>query len=193
MPRNDSLTEEEFAAFTPNKRTIHCIETYREKTNLEKREMNVLDWGCGRGETTLWLKEQGYNVYGADIDVIPIRNGIGLFRSKGYDDSILSLITPDGKTDFPDSFFHFIFSCQVFEHISNLELVAAEMARVTMKDGVGFHIYPAHRRIIEGHLHMPIVHWLPKNNLRRLLIGIYVFFGLEPRWVKVNDSKFSWP
>ena len=179
---NYNLLEEEFSKFTIHPRTIHVIEKYRKKKNLRKEEINILDWGCGRGRETLWLREKGYNTYGVDIDIEAISNGIGLFKYKGYDNSTLRLIGTEGKTDFPDNFFHVIFSTYVFEHISNIESVAREMARITAKGGIGLHRYPANKSITEGHLFMPFVHWLKKNKLRKLLIFAYVIVGKEPYW-----------
>jgi SAM-dependent methyltransferase len=153
--------------------------------------MNILDWGCGRGRTVLWLKTQGYNAFGTDIDPIPIQNGIELFISKGYDNSILKLLSSEGKTDFPDNFFDFIISDQVFEHVSNLESVAAENRRILKKEGVGLHIYPAHKYIVEGHLFMPFIHWLLKNFLRKGLIAAFVLIGKEPHWTEVNNLSIK--
>lgn len=183
--------EEEFLTFISNKRTLHYIDAYRKKRNLKREEMNILDWGCGRGRDVLWLREQGYNAYGVDIDIESIRNGINLFKAKGYDDLTLGLLSPEGKTNFPDNFFHFTFSNQVFEHVSNIEAVADEIRRITVKNGMGYHVYPAHKYVVEGHLFMPFIHWLPKNKLRKYLILVYVYLGREPRWRELEDSRFS--
>ena len=191
MSKNLILTEEEFSTFKPNKNTLNYIETYRKKNGLKRAEMNILDWGCGRGREVLWLRKEGYNAYGIDIDNGPISNGIGLFKAKGYEDSTLRLLSSDGKTDFPDDYFHFTFSNQVFEHVRNIESVAAEINRITMDEGMGFHVYPAHKYIIEGHLFMPFIHWLPKNMLRKSLITIYVILGKEPHWPELKDAKIK--
>lgn len=39
---------------------------------------------------------------------------------------------------------------------------------------------------MEGHLHMPFVHWLPKNKLRELLISLFVRIGREPHWAELE-------
>jgi ubiquinone/menaquinone biosynthesis C-methylase UbiE len=191
MTKHDILTEEEFLKHSPNRRTVNYIEDYRQKNGLKKEGINILDWGCGRGRDVLWLREQGYNAYGIDIDNEPINNGIKLFTTKGYDHSTLRLLSSEGKTDFPNGYFHFTFSDQTFEHVRDIEMVAAEIGRITMDGGMGLHVYPAHKYIVEGHLYMPFIHWLPKNILRKYLIAIYVKLGKEPHWVEVNDRKFN--
>jgi len=44
------------------------------------------------------------------------------------------------------------------------------------------HIFPSHRRLVEPHLHMPFVHWLPKNGLRRRWIELCLRAGWDPAW-----------
>jgi len=181
------LTDDEFAVFVPSKRRIHHIEQYRIQNGLSRSKMNVLDWGCGRGLETLWLREHGYSAYGVDLDAKPIANGIGLFERRGHPASALRLLQADGLSSFPDGFFHFTFSNQVFEHIADLEAVATELWRVTASSGEGHHIFPAHKSPVEGHLFMPLVHWLPKNELRKCAIRIFVTFGREPHWAGLEQ------
>ena len=183
MSKNDILTEAEFLKFLPYKGTLKHIETYRIQRNLKKHEINILDWGCGRGREVLWLREHGYsNTYGIDIDISPLKNGRHLFKEKGYDEYAIRLLCDNGKTDFPDNFFHFTFSNQVFEHIQDIESTAAELKRITKKNGMGYHVYPANRHIVECHLSMPFVHWLPKNKLRKLLMTAYAYCNILPSW-----------
>jgi hypothetical protein len=70
---------------------------------------------------------------------------------------------PSGRAPFPDGCFHALISYQVLEHIEDLAAAAAEWARLTAGGGAGFHIYPPHFRLVEAHLFMPFVHWLPRT------------------------------
>lgn len=191
MSKHKKLTQEEFADYSLEKKFPAYLEAHRTKNKLKKEEMNVLDWGCGRGADVLWLREHGYNAYGVDIDSEPISNGIELFKAKGYDASTLTQLSPEGKTGFPDGFFHVVISNQVFEHVSDIEAVAEEKRRITKERGTGYHIFPASKRLIEGHLFMPFVHWLPKNNLRKYLIGTWVFLNIEPHWPELENMKWK--
>jgi len=125
------------------------------------------------------------------VDPGPIQNGIPLYKKMGYCDSILSMIDARGKTRFSNDFFHFIFSNQVLEHVRDMEAVASELRRITAWHGVGYHIYPGHRRPVEGHLFMPFIHWLPKNRIRKYVILICVSLGIEPKWESVKDRNFK--
>ncbi len=190
MGLGDILTEEEFSAYVPYQGIIHQLETYLEERNLRREEVNILDWGCGRGTDVLWLRKQGYiNTFGVDICQDYIKLSSDFTQKKELDNSILSLIDSDCRTTFPDNFFHFTFSNQVFEHVENIEQLASELSRITKTGGVGYHVFPGHKYITEGHLYMPFIHWLPKNRLRKYLMYGYVLFGIEPKWQIENYAK----
>ena len=80
--------------------------------------MNILDWGCGRGPSVAWLRERGYNAFGVEIDPIAIHHGKAMLESRGHDvPHIISPINDDCIVNYPDNFFHFVFSTQVLEHV----------------------------------------------------------------------------
>ena len=189
MSKHDVLTDEEFAQFTPQKRTLHYIEEYCQRNGLKPSQMNILDWGCGRGRATLWFRQRGYNAYGVEIDAKAVSNGRVLLERKGIDHSALRVLSDKGLSDFPSGFFHFTYSNQVFEHVRDLECVARELWRVTAARGEGHHVLPAPKEIMEGHLYMPFVHWLPKNKWRERLISVYVRTGREPRWSELKGQS----
>jgi ubiquinone/menaquinone biosynthesis C-methylase UbiE len=139
----------------------------------------------------LYLREQGFDAFGVDVDNLPIINGIPLFETMGYDTSILSLIQIDGKTNFENNFFDIVISDNVFEHIESIDLVIDEIARITKSGGIGLHIFPAHRHLIEAHLKMPFIHWLPKNIIRKLIIYIYVFLKIDPNWEELKGQPIK--
>jgi len=191
MTKHKILSQEEFSRFTPNPRSLHYIEKHRKVTELAKEDLKILDWGCGRGRLVLWLKENGYDAYGIDIDEEPITKGLDLFKEKGYGESALRLLSSEGELNFPKDYFHVIVSNQVFEHVKDIEKVATEMERITIKGGIGFHVFPAHKSIFERHLSMPFVHWLPKNRLRKYFISLCVLLRMEPKWDELAQSRFS--
>ncbi|MCC6298140.1 MAG: class I SAM-dependent methyltransferase [Anaerolineales bacterium] len=189
MSKHDALTEEEFDAFVPNQNITRNMEAFARQFGKPRGEMKVLDWGCGRGRHVLWLREQGYQAYGVELDPMPVQNGLALVKAKGYPDDSLSLIDNKGRTPFPDGFFDYVFSGNVLEHVADIDAVCVEMSRITRKGGGGYHVFPAQRQPIEGHLFMPFVHWLPPGWFRKWIIRTCVRLGREPRWVEVREAS----
>ena len=183
MSYDDPLSEAEFAHFAPNAEVLRYLELTRQRLGLAKREMNVLDWGSGRGEYVAWLRDAGYNAFGAEIRKEAAERGRQLIAARGHDyDRVIRPIAPNGGTDLPADFFHFVFTHYVLEHVADIDAVTREIARVTAPDGCGFHVYPGKLRPLEPHLFMPFVHWLPKTMARKWAIGTCVICGVEPRW-----------
>ena len=192
MTKHDILTEKEMSGFKMNKNILRYIEDYRNTRNLKKSNMNILDWGCGRGRAVLWLRAHGYNAFGTDSDPEPIRDCRDLFLARGLDaDSVLSILENGEEKVFPDAFFNLSFSEEVFEHVKDIERVATNLKRITVSDGAGIHFYPAHKRVMETHLYMPCVHWLPKNMVRKIYIYISLLLGRGPKWKQLED-KTKW-
>lgn len=186
MAKHDLLTEEEFAAYKAPVKAVQQLNQFAASKGKSAGQVRVLDWGCGRGRFVLWLRELGFDAYGVDIDPEPINNGLPLFEKKGHHNSPLSVISADGRTIYEDGFFDFIMTDNVLEHVSDLGKVMAEIGRLTSADGGGYHIFPAQRQFIEGHLFMPLVHWLPEGGLRKAVIRTCVKMGKEPHWSEVE-------
>jgi ubiquinone/menaquinone biosynthesis C-methylase UbiE len=191
--KHDILTEEELAGYQINTVIYKTIKRFIEKIAppMPNEEINILDWGCGRGRSVAKLKEEGFNAYGVDIDETIMHNGYRLFEQRGLNpDSILLNVKKTSRLD--DGFFHIIFSEQVLEHIKDIYFVLAEMYRLTKPGGIGIHCFPGSKKIFEEHLKMPLVHWLPKNNLRKIAITFFLAMGYGPKqgWPATNGKNF---
>ncbi len=183
MSYDAPLTEGEFAKFIPNSEVIRYLELTRQRLGLAKGDMNVLDWGSGRGEYVTWLRDAGYNAFGVEIRKEAAERGRDLIRDHGHDfDRVVRPVANNGRAELPDGFFHFVFTHYVLEHVADIDAVTGEIARVTAPGGCGFHVYPGQLRPIEPHLFMPLIHWLPKSLVRKWAIRGCVACGLEPKW-----------
>jgi SAM-dependent methyltransferase len=189
---DDPLTQADFAAFRPNAEVVRYLELTRERLGLRREEMNVLDWGSGRGEYVTWLRDAGYNAFGAEIRKEAADRGRALLEAHGHDYArVITTIPASGQTDLPADFFHFVFTHYVLEHVADIDAVTQEIARVTAPGGCGFHVYPGKLRPIEPHLFMPFVHWLPKNPTRKWAIAAFLACGIEPRWGWLAAAGFG--
>jgi len=147
----------------------------------------ILDWGCGRGSDVLHLRREGWQAFGVEPAADTIERGRKLFESSGLrHDDIIKRLSADNRTDFPAGTFDFLMSYQVLEHVEAIDSAAREMYRLMKPGAVAVHLYPAHRRPVEGHLYMPLVHWFPKNRLRYLAIRLCTQLGIEPHWPEVS-------
>ena len=181
--KHRQLDEAGFGSYVPNPVLLDFIERYRRQRSCEAAELKVLDWGCGRGRLVLSLRQQGYQCFGVDPDPEPVANAHRWFYEQGQDASTtLQPIAANGAVPFGDDEFDIVVSDQVLEHVADLQTVATEIARISRNEGIGLHCYPAHHGLMESHLGMPLVHWLPAGVLRQSLIALFVSLGAEPRW-----------
>lgn len=96
-------------------------------------DIRVLEVGCGQGHLTKRLAERGVDITG--IDANP--NAPDVAES----DRVLHM--RGERLDFDDESFDVVLSVHALEHIPDLDLAIAEMARVLRRGGRALHIYPA--------------------------------------------------
>ena len=183
MSKHDVLTQAELDRFEMDPEFLLYLLGVEREIGIDRRSIRVLDWGCGRGRSVAKLCELGFDAYGVEIDSLPLKNGYELFSNNGWEpERRLALLDSGCRTPFEDRFFHFVFSDQVLEHVQAIDDVCRELERITTPGGIGLHRYPARYTILEGHLYMPFVHWLPKTRLRYLLILLSCALGVHPGW-----------
>lgn len=193
--KHDVLTQLELDAYRMDPDILQAIHQtlLADDSDGDRHKINILDWGCGRGRSVAKLREAGFNAFGVDIDERTRRNGYPLFTERGLDPSEVLLGT-DELSSFQTGYFHCIFSEQVLEHVMDLSAIFAEMSRLTAPGGIGLHRFPGSRNIIEEHINMPLVHWLPKGRGRQLAIALCVALGRTPmqQWPETSGKAF-WP
>lgn len=63
------------------------------------------------------------------------------------------------------------------------------MSRITKLGGKHLHRFPFKWHLVEQHLFMPAIHWLPKNWMRFCLIYLYTLLGVEPHWEELSHCS----
>lgn len=180
--KHDILTEEEMSYFSLGSGIVAELNFLAADPNARQvgHARNVLDWGCGRGRSVARLIENGFNAFGVDTDHAVLHNGYPLFEGRGLQPAGI-LLHAENMARLPDGFFGLIFSEETLEHVQPLELVSREMFRLTAPGGVGLHSFPGSKWLIEPHILIPLVHWLPDNRLQKWLIALCLLFGAGPK------------
>lgn len=141
----------------------------------DRRDVRVLDLGCGNGGTVAWLLANGWDAYGLDVDPRYVENGETYLAEIGHSNRLD--VIRDGVYPHPDEHFDIVLSDQVFEHVADLGALAREVARVTKPGGYGLHVFPGKWYLQEAHLGTPPVHWLPKGRAQRAAIALALKTG----------------
>ena len=176
----------------------YLIEVIRELCG-DVEDPAILDFGCEQGRHAVFLKRNGFRVFGTDINKISHEQAQSYFKANGFNPDDIKLI--DAKTDgcrveseyqipFDDDTFDFIYSMSVFEHIENPDIVLKELHRITKSGGVIYLYFPGKWNLFEAHLKMPLVHFLPPSRFREIYISIYNFLGVG--WYKGGKRQSEW-
>jgi SAM-dependent methyltransferase len=130
----------------------------------------VLDLGCGKGEQISYMKSLGFQMSGCDInkDHLEIARS-ALNGSNGTAEDLRHSKVPT-ELPFETGRFHAVYANGVFEHCAELPSLFAEVSRVLAPGGIFLAAFPLRSVVIEPHLGLPFVHWLPKGRAQRLLI-----------------------
>ncbi len=151
------------------------------------RRLAVLDLGCGDGTIIESLAAYGHDLYGYDLvrkedeHAESRRQRLTPFLGSAYDDHI-KVTDSERDIPFPDESFDVVYANQVFEHIRFLDRMLAECARVLKPGGTLLANFPLATYPVEGHIRVPIAHWLPPGRFRRRYIELWCRAGLVPRW-----------
>jgi SAM-dependent methyltransferase len=147
----------------------------------------ILDFGCGTGNIALELRKLSFDVYGVDIDKRSVEEVRHKFSENKFEEDRIRLIDSrkeffeiksDYKLPFETGFFDCIYAYQVFEHISDMDKALQELGRVLKPGGFIFAEFPSSYSIIEPHLKIPFVHWLPYSRFRIRYINFFYKLGI---------------
>jgi len=130
-----------------------------------------LDIGCGNGEIAAKLSLRVQNVVGVDPERWKIWGGLmeahPRLRLVQGDCTKLSDVVPDGSIG--------VAVCnQVYEHVSDVSALLDGIYRALQPGGHCYFAGPNLLWPIEPHVHLPFVHWLPRQPTIRTLSALGV-------------------
>lgn len=104
-----------------------------------KKELSILDLGCGAGDLSIYLASKSMKVIGVDYskDAISIAKKKSIILPKRFRNNIKFHQIDARNLDYKSNFFDLIISVDVFEHISkdDLETVMCKISRILKQDG----------------------------------------------------------
>jgi SAM-dependent methyltransferase len=189
-PSYQPLTAGEVEDFELDAEIRRYLDATRQALDIPPERFRVLDWGCGNGRSVARLRADGYEARGVDIEPQRIEQAESYFRERGEDpDAILGVVDPQtNRTGLRSGSIHYLFSSQVLEHVADLDAAAGEMARLLAPGGVAFHRYPADWRIVEPHLDVPLLQWMPGRACRLAWLRVMMGLGLCTRWPTLAEA-----
>ena len=186
MSKHQPVSPEEIERYRFPDPWVREIEAHRTALGLVRNRYRILDWGCGRGHAVAWLRAGGgYDAWGVEPDSEPLAHAETLLAGRGAR-HVVRLLGLDGTAPWEAASFHCVITQNVFEHVRDLGATVGEIARLTARSGLGLHRYPADLRIMEGHLRLPFLHWLPAGPIRRGALGLALALGGGPRWPELE-------
>ena len=114
----------------------------------------ILDYGCGSGEHSLKLAQNGALVYGIDISRECIESAIARLKNAGFADRSKFSIMDAEHLQFEAKKFDYILAVSVLHHL-DCEQAFFELARVLKPGGKVFCIEPL--------AYNPVIQWYRKN------------------------------
>ncbi len=121
--------------------------------------VRVLDFGCGRGELVVVLRNLGIEADGVDLldDFAAIRDAVPSAPRPVELAACVHALDPSAPTlPYPDGSFDLVLSNQVFEHVADYPAAIGEIFRVLKPGGACFLVLPARWRLIEAHTFVPL-------------------------------------
>jgi SAM-dependent methyltransferase len=103
---------------------------------LQRTDLDVLDFGCGWGGETMWLAERVRSAVGVDVEARSIEIANTELARRGIQNCRFAC-SVDGRLPLAEGSFDAVFSTDTFEHVMDLDLAFSEIFRV-LKPGGSF-------------------------------------------------------
>lgn len=146
------------------------------------KKLSILDIGCSHGAMTAGIADHPNvsKIVGLEVEEDAVNLANGLKRLKYYPngDKMEFIIGKAESLPFKNNSFDYIFCHTVIEHVDNIELSIAEMARCIKDNGEILISAPNYMWFMEPHLKVPMLPGFGKKTVKiiaRLLNKNYCF------------------
>jgi len=137
-----------------NNEAIFFASTFKKLGNAcPCNQIQVLDFGCGKGDLVLAFLSMGFDAYGCDLVEEWPTDAKALHRFHKINYSQYRL-------PYNDNSFDFVVSTSVLEHVRNKKQVFQEIHRVLKRGGCAIHIFPSKYYLpYEPHIYVPLANF----------------------------------
>jgi 2-polyprenyl-3-methyl-5-hydroxy-6-metoxy-1,4-benzoquinol methylase len=144
-----------------------------------RKDIRVLDYGCGDGTLVRFLIDSGYDAYGVDIDSF-FEDFYSYTDPELLSRKRISVIDLDGRGDLSGKTFDFTVSNMVVEHVADKRRFFKALASFMHSSSIALLLYPVRESVREGHIRQYFIHWLPKGPLRVAAAYAQKVLGIPP-------------
>jgi len=174
---------------------LSILVTEISQKNPADGRVRILDAGCGNGHFSSFLHlnltalfpKMEFEIHGYDVADHGVQAKDYFLKTLAWCEQHcpdvrweerLRLISHDQSWPFESSFFDFVLSNQVLEHVWDHQHFFSEHSRVLKKGGCGVHLFPLKHYIYEGHLLIPFVHRISDWHLLKTYIKFMSKIGM---------------
>jgi 2-polyprenyl-3-methyl-5-hydroxy-6-metoxy-1,4-benzoquinol methylase len=153
--------------------------------NLNRKNVKILDIGCGNGNISLALGSQGFNVTGVDIDNTSIENARKLNTFANVKFELLDANAFAMKEEFDA-----IVCSEVLEHLDKPEELVTSIFSILKKDGILVATVPNGWGPREVLITKPM-QWLHKNKMDRLMLKFKKLLGYSNNTLQSSNPDLT--
>ncbi len=138
----------------------------------------ILDFGCGKGELVVKLRELGWDAHGVDVTSLWSAQMTGVCHE----------FLPGYRIPFDDNEFDLVVSTSVMEHVQNKLEAFCEIKRILKPGGYAVHAFPSKFFLpLEPHIKVPLISWLhPK--IPKVYLSFFAILGFR----NIHQKNLSW-
>ena len=112
------------------------ISFFKGKKFINKKDIKILEVGCGTGNNIIFLAQEGFRVFGIDMS----HSAINFAKKKFIEKNINGKIKVGNikKLDWPNNYFDFVLDRSALTHNTNddISLTLKEIRRILKKNGI---------------------------------------------------------
>ncbi|MFC2136516.1 methyltransferase domain-containing protein [Bacteroidota bacterium] len=127
------FSSQSWGKYPPEELVIFISRHYGKELN--KKEIKILDLGCGTGAATWFIAREGYDAYGVDAS----ETGIKIAKERLKSENLNATFTVQDfiDLDYPDNYFDCVVDVMALlaNNLDNLQIIMKEINRVIKSDG----------------------------------------------------------